>query len=47
MYIILFIITFFLGAFCGFVLHVLLTFISIQSQHEAFLENNLSDHYEQ
>lgn len=46
MNIIFFIISFFLGAFCGFVLHILLTFASSQNQSEDFLENKHSDHYE-
>ena len=40
------IISFFLGTFIGFVFHILLTFFSSQNQHETFLENKHSDHYE-
>jgi putative flippase GtrA len=47
MHIVSLIISFFLGALFGFVLHILLTFASIQSQREDFLENKHSNHYEQ
>jgi len=47
MNIIFLIISFFLGAFFGFVIHILLTFASSQNEPEAFPENNYYDHYEQ
>ena len=47
MNIVFLIISFFLGTIFGFVLLSLLTCASSQNQHETFLENNHSDHYEQ
>jgi hypothetical protein len=47
MNIVFLIISFFLGTFIGFVLHIFLTIASSQNQCETFLENNHSDHYEQ
>lgn len=45
MNIVFLVISFYLGVFLGFVLHILLIFVSSQNEPEAFIENNHSDHY--
>ncbi len=45
--ILLIILSFFLGTIFGFIIAILLSFSSHNNEHEEFLKDNNSDHYEQ